>query len=413
MTRRRPALLARFLDEERGATTLIFGLVAVSLVSFTGVTIDYGRASQTKSRLQSALDTAVIAGLKAGPGTGADVATRVFMSTFEGASAQGVQRNFTYSSDGALVGTASTPVKFTFGRLFGQSQLTVSSRTEGVLQQPPGRVCILLLDPTKPESLRVNGGVDLIAPECEVHIHSSAQPAAVFNGNSVFDTRRLCIKSAHYTANGNPKLGKVETRCAVAQDPFAGKIAAPDNLACTYTNKVFDAPKGKGKTHVPAGVYCGSTNFNGNQDIELEAGGLFVIKDGQMTVGGGSDITGRGVTIYLANQNSTFQVNGNSKIDLTAPTSGLREGVLFYEPNGLPTTNVSLNGGSSHRIEGLIYLPSREVTFNGASSMASEQVTMVLNSIIFNGASEWRLESSSHVVPASPVAGAGQIVLRQ
>jgi hypothetical protein len=311
------------------------------------------------------------------------------------------------------VGAASATVKLTFGRLLGRTEVQVSSRTEGILQKPPGKVCILLLDPSKPQSLLVNGGVDLLAPDCEVHVHSTAQPAAIFNGNSTFDTKRLCIKGAKYTANGNPKLGKVETGCDVAQDPFANKFPAPASLACTYTNKTFDSPAGKAKTYVPAGVYCGSTNFNGNQDIVLEAGGLFVIKDGQMTVGGGSDITGAGVTIYLANASSSFQINGNSKIDLTAPSSGVRQGVLFYEPNGLSKTDLALNGGSSHRVEGLIYLPSRNVTFNGASSLASESVTMVLNSIIFNGASDWRLQSADYVIPASPSGPEGQIVLRQ
>lgn len=406
-------LLSRFRSDERGITSVVFGLTAVGLVSFAGVAVEYGRAVQTKSRLQGAVDAAVIAGLKAGPSTGSAVATQVFMSSFPGSSDPKVTKSFAYGGDGALVGTATAPVKFMFGRLFGKTEIPVSTRTEGVLQQPPGKVCILLLDPSKPESLRVNGGVELLAPDCEVHVHSTAQPAAIFNGNGTFDTKRLCIKGAKYTANGNPQLGKVETGCAVAQDPFANKIPAPANLACTYTNKTFNAPGGKAKTHVPAGVYCGSTNFNGNQDIVLEAGGLFVIKDGQMTIGGGSDITGSGVTIYLANASSTFQVNGNSKIDLTAPTAGVRQGILFYEPNGLAKTNVSLNGGSSHRIEGLIYLPSRDVTFNGASSMASESVTMVLNSILFNGSSDWNLRSSDHIVPASPSGAEGQIVLRQ
>jgi len=55
----------RFSQSASGNVTIIFGLMAVPFFSFAGISIDFAKASREKSRIQTALDSAVLAGGRA------------------------------------------------------------------------------------------------------------------------------------------------------------------------------------------------------------------------------------------------------------------------------------------------------------------------------------------------------------
>lgn len=55
----------RFSQSASGNVTIIFGLMAVPFFSFAGLSIDFAKASREKSRIQTALDAAVLAGGRA------------------------------------------------------------------------------------------------------------------------------------------------------------------------------------------------------------------------------------------------------------------------------------------------------------------------------------------------------------
>src|SRR6185437_3629669 len=79
--------------------------------------------------------------------------------------------------------------------------------------------------------------------------------------------------------------------------------------------------------------------------------------------------TGSGVTFYYADASSYIQFNSGVKANLSAPTSGTYAHVLMFEPNGLSTSSFAVDGTStSDLLQGLIYLPSRNVTFNSAAN---------------------------------------------
>ena len=143
--------------------------------------------------------------------------------------------------------------------------------------------------------------------------------------------------------------------------------------------------------------------------------GVYVLKDGALTVNGGSTLSGAGVTIFLANAGSSLQLNGQATMRLSAPSSGPYAGVLMFEPGGLARTNLSFNGGLGQELKGLIYLPSRTVTFNGVSSLNGDEITLVLNALTVNGggAGEWKFDKAAKAIAAPPSgSGAAEIILR-
>lgn len=399
----------RFRAHSSGNAAAALGLALIPVAAAAGAAIDYTRASDTRAKLQSIVDAAVLNGLKAPASRRVAAAEAHTRSAVISARLALDQLSFASTPNQGLRGRVKVRLPSLFGNLLGSDGIDIAAGAEGFLKTSAGSagtVCLMLMDPSAAETLRVSGGAAVKAPNCEVHVQTSANVGAVFNGNSSFDVKRVCLKGPGYIASGKPKLGTVETACRTAGDSFAGRLPAPANL------RSFDAPKGK-KTELEPGVYCGNTSFNGNQEVVLKPG-LYAVKDGVMTVNGGSSLTGADVTIFLANAGSSLQLNGNPAVRLSAPANGTYEGVLMFEPGGLARSSLAFNGGSGHELKGLIYLPSRNMTFNGASAMNGDSITMVLNSLaVTGGGATWKFDKGPKAiaVPASASATA-EIILR-
>jgi len=130
------------------------------------------------------------------------------------------------------------------------------------------------------------------------------------------------------------------------------------------------------------------------------APGLYVIKGGGWNVDGGT-FTGHGVTFYFADS-SAIQFNSGMTSDITAPASGTYSGILMFEPDGLSPSPFVWDDSVSSSMEGLVYLPSRNATFNSYSSVSGDKLTLVLNTLIADGTG-WNMDSSTMSIAGSTV----------
>jgi hypothetical protein len=58
------------------------------------------------------------------------------------------------------------------------------------------------------------------------------------------------------------------------------------------------------------------------------------------------------------------------------------------------------NDAKDMQLKGLIYLPSRDVTFNAGSKVTSKSFTLVINTLILDQ-TQWKLKPSVHIVGGS------------
>ncbi len=128
-------------------------------------------------------------------------------------------------------------------------------------------------------------------------------------------------------------------------------------------------------------------NFNGAIDVTF-APGLYVIEGGDWNVNGGS-WTGSGVTFYFADT-SRIQFNSGVRAKLAAPTSGPYRNFLIFEKPGLSRSAFIFNDSASNDLDGIIYLPSRNMTYNSGSEARGDRLAMVFNTLIVNQ-TNWRL----------------------
>ncbi|CAN7392405.1 TadE/TadG family type IV pilus assembly protein [Mesorhizobium sp. LjRoot246] len=387
----------RFVGDRSGNFAVFFALALVPLMAAVGVAVDYHDASQLRSRTQETLDAAVLAGVLK-PTTTDQIKQAETFFTAQATNPWGDAQTATFSvnSQGQLTGTAQGMSRSTFGL----ADLTVKV-TATAAAAATSKVCILLVNPSKSQSFLVNSGVALNAPQCEIHVLSTASPAAIFNSGSTLAVKRTCIKGKDIINNGGMS---VETNCAAISDPFAKSMPKVSVGACNFNNQVYDP----GNVTLQPGVYCGWTNFNGSGKLTLKPG-LYIINNGGMTFNSGWTVSGAGVTFYLVDQNATLTFNGNVNTTLSPPTSGTYANILMFEPAGLPNTNLPINGTSGSTIQGLLYLPSRDVTINSVSNVNADKTTMVFSSLILN-ALNWAVAPGDLAMTTSGGAGSPRLI---
>ncbi len=383
-------LLQRFLAATGGNVGMIYAICILPLFGVVGFAVDYARISGERERVLATLDGALLASI-AGEDTQSQTAKADEMFTVALAGLGGSVTSKTFERVGdELRGTVTVAMPTTFANVLGirNMSLTVHSAARKTVSVPAAP-CILVLDPSRVQSVLVNSGALLSAPSCELHSRSTASPAAIFNAASNISTRKICLQGTTIIDNGgtHPNL---ELGCAAAGDPYAATMPPPPSTACTFNGTTYDAPS----IAMTPGVYCGWHNFNGAPDVTF-APGVYVIMNGGWNVNGGR-WSGAGVTFYFADT-SKIQFNSGMEQVLSAPTTGPFKDVLFTETAGLAKSDFIFNNSRGQQFEGLIYLPSRNVTFNSTTRAASERMGMVMNSVIFNS-TDLRIE---------PLNGAG------
>lgn len=375
--------MAAFIRDSRGNVMLLLALLFAVVMGIAGAGLDYTRATRTQTRLQAALDAAVLAGAAQDDSLQIAAAQEMFEHNISRIDAAGVAASFS-STSGTLTGTATAQTATTFTRLLGVATIpvgTTSAATSGVGSGPSA--CVYVLDPTATQSLLVNSGADVTAPTCEFHVASKASPAAIFNSGTSLDVARICVAGTNIIDNGGSHAG-LSTGCNAAANPYVGKLPAPAVSSCDFT-----AANYSGTVHLTPGVYCGGFNFNAGPSVSFSPG-LYVIKGGDWNVDGGK-WAGTGVTFYFADT-SRIQFNSAVAADMTSPTSGTYEGIFMFEPDGLSRSPFVLDDSRGMNITGLIYLPSRNMTFNSASNLTDKSITLVTDTLILNQ-TRWNLSS--------------------
>jgi Flp pilus assembly protein TadG len=381
--------LRKFRPAREGNIAVIFSIALIPVVGAIGIAVDWSMANKVRASMQKALDAAVLVGVSQPSTLQLSTATAFFNGDFTGPPGTTATASFIQNSNGSLSGTANSSVEATFLGVFGISSIPVQATSTAIAKTSGTNVCILLVDTLDTQTLLVNSGAQITAPSCEIDVLTTQSPAAMFNAS--LNVERICIKGSTIIKNGGANPPAV-TNCPAISDPFAGKLPTVSVGSCDFNNQVYDSstiPPGG----LNPGVYCGSTNFNGSGTLKLNPG-LYVINNGAMIFNSGWTVTGTGVTFYLANSSSTITFNGNVNATLSAPTSGTYANILMFEPTGLSTTNLPINGSSGDSFTGLFYLPSRKVTINSVSNMTTNNVTMVFSTLTLD-ATNWTIAAGS------------------
>ena len=87
-------------------------------------------------------------------------------------------------------------------------------------------------------------------------------------------------------------------------------------------------------------------------------------------------------------------MSGGASVNLTAPSSGAWQGILFYQDRA-DTTGSTLVGGTNQLMNGVVYFPSAHLNYTGGSSVNATQTTIVSDTLTMVGNSTISAAASS------------------
>ena len=380
-----------FWLDRSGNFGIVTALLTPVLLVSAGGALDVAVAYNTRVEMQAQLDAAMLAAARKSGKNAQELEARNFL----GLSAEDDKVNettgfvLTANADGSITGGYEQAVETRFLGIIGLSSFTVGVGTTvaaSAEEAAGGNGCIYALG-NQSQAVLINSGANVKSTKCEVHVHSTSNPAFIMNAGATIDTAKFCVKGTNYIKNGGT-LSNLETRCAAEADPFAGKMPEPPVPANCTTSGTRD---GQNITLQP-GKHCGTT-FNGSPTITFMPG-LHIIS-GRMIINSGATVKAEGVTFYFPDVNSEIRANGGLNFTATAPTSGTYKDILMFEKTSDASNNrypqqYIFNGSKGEILKGIIHLPNRDVTYNSTTNQTNN-ITLVVNSIIMNS-SNWKIE---------------------
>jgi Flp pilus assembly protein TadG len=282
----------------------------------------------------------------------------------------------------------SQQLPFTFLSVLRQGNShTLTARSTAGVFPPWSGGCIYTLDPTDVD-MPLNGNTSLDT-SCGIYNNSTNSGAITISGSNAYihATGGSAINIVGgYSEQNSGELSPVPTTGVTPTfDPFQNLVAPPTTSPCvTYSNQ----------NTLSGGTYCNQISTNGGI-LKLDPG-TYILPYG-LSVGGNAKIQmsnnvgdgSGGVFLYISG--GSISAAGGTDITLSAPTSGTYKGLLMWQPSS-NTNASSLSGGSNEQLNGVLYFPTSDLTYNGGSynshtntCVTGTNTTIVSWRLILNG----------------------------
>jgi hypothetical protein len=241
-----------------------------------------------------------------------------------------------------------------FAPVVGIDQIT--NKVEAVARAKPGSTqpmfsgnALVSLNPDDCDAFWAHGNQELRVIGSGIHVNSDCESSAF---RQVGNSGHVVAPSITVVGGANYNHGNVSPAPSIGADP------APDII---YPNPTCSGDAVQTGNTLSAGTVDGDFPPSGVTQLES---GIFCIT-GDFDFHGNGDLTGNGVVLVL--QSGGISLNGNSHVELSAPTDGPFPGLLIYLPPGNSST-VTINGTNNSRFTGSILAPDAHITISGTGA---------------------------------------------
>jgi hypothetical protein len=281
-------------------------------------------------------------------------------------------------------------------------------------------VCgLCVMNATAAGALTATGsGAVTVNPGSIVVDSSSSTALTVTNSGTVTAASAIHVVGGTNIANSTVSPTPVTGFTAIT-NPLAA-LAAPwvSTAAKTLATACPSSP-----CTIAGGVYTSFTDSNKN--ITMGAG-TYVIEGGMTLSNGGIITATAGVTIYLtcpsgytsttltptcsSTSSDYFTITGDGAFSLTAPSSGVYQGVaLMVDPND--STDIVLSNSGSIAINGTVDAPSAVMTITGNAGSAALNSVMIVNEVSATNSGKLALASTASAnAPSAYPPGTSELI---
>jgi Flp pilus assembly protein TadG len=391
--------------DEQGSVVTLFALALLPVVGAAAVALDYSKATRDRAELQRSVDAAALGAV--GPDD-LDDGKRIILakSIFAANDHLGAQVNASTTSTGERLVTVTASAKSPAALIsaLGLADTSVSAKATAMKKNDGAPICVLALSRSAAGAVEFSGNTTFVADSCAVQSNSSHPSGLDINGSAVAQARSFC--SVGGVSNANRVSPAARSSCAAVADPFES-IGYPTDASCTRSNVQV---KPGDVTTLDPGVYCNGLDLKGTATLTP---GVYVIKNGPLTITSQAVVSGQGISFFLTGHNAGFTINGGSGVNLAAPSAGQYAGILIIQDR---TSNVggsnTLSGGSETALRGAIYTPTQGLTVTGNNfGQPNAFMPIIVDQVKFTGSSTLRATSDTQVArPLPRVGGSARLI---
>lgn len=396
--------IGSFIRERDANVAMMFALGMPMLVGAAAFTVETSYDYWKHTNLQAIADAAAYAGAlesRSGASESDIEAAAIKAATENGWLEDGntIEVN-TPPTSGAHTSDQAVEVKITenvprfFTAVFNSTPLIAKARSVAVFEDDSD-ACILALNKTEAQAVYVSGSGAVTLDGCDVASNSNAKDDSMYVwGSSTLSAD--CIRaSGGIKHKGNITVTDCSGPVSNAPrlpDPFKDLEAPEPGLSRTI-------PKVNGNETPPPlepGHYSNGMDLKGNVTLKP---GTYYVSGGDFLVNGGANVTGSGVTIYLA-EGSNADVRGNATVTLSAPTgeNDPNRGILFFGDRDDDGEN-KFNGNASMHLTGNLYFPTQKVVYQGSYSGNDGCTFIVADIVEITGATKLGVKCPSDDTP--------------
>lgn len=379
------------LRNTAGAVAVMAGIAIPTVLGTTALAIDVGVWYLQRSELQSIADAvASSAALEFSYGNTYGIQEALADAALTGVDVSGITEISVnrpplagaYAGDnGAVEVELATPGTIFFAGFVFDDSFNVAARavaTTTIFDD----ACMVGLDQTAPQAIRASGNLT-VDMDCGIASNSNDADSVWVNGNVNLNVPSLTTAGGIYEQPSGVIDG-VNTRENTRRidNPYSD-LTPPFYSDCDYNNTSITS-----NAVLSPGTYCGGLSIGGSADVQFDPG-TYIIDAGDFTISGNADVYGSGVTIILTSTTDVYggiKITGGSDIDLSAPTSGDYQGIVFFQdPDADPDNTNMITGNADMHIEGALYLPVGHLDFGGNGVWEGECTQFIANSITITG----------------------------
>jgi Flp pilus assembly protein TadG len=343
------SLLHRFRRAREGSASVLLAIGLPSLLALAGGAVDYTAATRSQSRLQGVADAAALSiarEMTLSPMTPERVQLLAVSHVNAALSEEAgdVQIVGTLAENNTAISIVITaPLKTPLGllpKLTGETTLQSKSLARVNTASSPTKLCVLSLGEYQNGGIFMHNGSMLSAPECMLYSNSTHKSAVIVQQGSQLTANLVCARGGVSNMAGQVRATLLSD-CPAQRNPLDTKPEPPLQDACLQTKLTIK----DGIRTLSPGVYCKGVTIEGVARVTLNPG-IYVFRDGPLTVRQNAEFSGQGVTLMFTGKKSYFRFIENSLIRISAPTGGASAGMLIWEARTFqPGLNSWTRGG--------------------------------------------------------------------
>ncbi|MEA3067450.1 MAG: hypothetical protein QOK41_857 [Sphingomonadales bacterium] len=403
--------IKKLLKDGRGNTLAIAAACLPLVVGAAGLATDTIQWTLWKRQLQRVADSAAEAGvysIVAGNSVGTctnvvnpaytqPVAYDVSKNNYTGATPTCTVTNppstggFTADANAVKV-DLSMQRTLAFSGMFMSAAPTITASATATIV-PSGQYCVVSLESAAVTGIDATGSTN-VNLGCGMITNSPSMTAAVATGNSSVTASPIAAVGG-IPASTHWGSGTVLQPFTVQEaDPF-GSVPLPTPSGCSAFPS--NQPSDTISIANPTGTKCFNTTMDINGNVTL-ASGTYIMDAGAGVnqTNNNAHLTCSHCTIILMNSSGgsvgTVNINGG-EVDMTSPNTGCTigsagcyDGMAFYQSRNAASDNsIRINGNANSSLEGALYFPKADLTFNGTAGMTTNCMQIVAKDVTFTG----------------------------